>query len=234
MASRNRGRANAMGCFDSSSRPVIYSLQPFPGNSCTTEEALMRSNLGLRLASKVLALMAAAIPLSAQTAPSPNPDKNAYFGETHVHTSWSLDAFALGNTLTTPGDAYKYFQGEPIKHPARLRSQDRHAPRLGRRHRSLRVRRRRPAGERRRAPRSARFPQAQPLILKARTKEEMERVALYAINTLVERTAGPGPHVAGDRRHRLEEATSSSPTRPTSPASSRRSAPTSGRRCRTT
>ena len=26
----------------------------------------------------------------------PNPDKNAYFGETHVHTSWSLDAFALG------------------------------------------------------------------------------------------------------------------------------------------
>src|SRR6476659_9450705 len=46
-----------------------------------------------------------------------NPDRNAYFGETHVHTSWSLDAFAIGNVLTTPGDAYKYFKGEPIKHP---------------------------------------------------------------------------------------------------------------------
>jgi len=46
-----------------------------------------------------------------------NPDRDAYFGETHVHTSWSLDAFAIGNVLTNPGDAYKYFKGEPIKHP---------------------------------------------------------------------------------------------------------------------
>src|SRR3989304_5582225 len=46
-----------------------------------------------------------------------SPERHAYFGETHVHTSWSLDAFAIGNTLTNPGDAYKYFKGEPIKHP---------------------------------------------------------------------------------------------------------------------
>ena len=50
------------------------------------------------------ALLASGAPPAAA---QPNPDKNAYFGETHVHTSWSLDAFALGNTLTTPGDAYK-------------------------------------------------------------------------------------------------------------------------------
>jgi hypothetical protein len=50
-------------------------------------------------------------------APQPNPERNAYFGETHVHTSWSLDAFAIGNLLTNPGDAYKYFRGEPIKNP---------------------------------------------------------------------------------------------------------------------
>src|SRR5437773_9177633 len=48
---------------------------------------------------------------------APNPERDAYFGETHVHTSWSLDAFAIGNVLTNPGDAYKYFKGEPIKHP---------------------------------------------------------------------------------------------------------------------
>jgi hypothetical protein len=46
-----------------------------------------------------------------------NVERNAYFGETHVHTSWSLDAFSMGNTVTTPSDAYKYFKGEPIKHP---------------------------------------------------------------------------------------------------------------------
>src|SRR5213594_5266240 len=54
---------------------------------------------------------------AAATAQTRNPDRNAYFGETHVHTSWSLDAFSIGNTITTPGDAYKYFKGEPIKHP---------------------------------------------------------------------------------------------------------------------
>ena len=47
-----------------------------------------------------------------------NPDRDAYFGETHVHTSWSLDAWLLGNRTTGPADAYKYFKGEPIKHPA--------------------------------------------------------------------------------------------------------------------
>ncbi len=77
----------------------------------------MRSNCGTRLVGIAFALIAAALPLLGQAAPPRNPDRNAYFGETHVHTSWSLDAFAIGNLLTTPGDAYKYFKGEPIKHP---------------------------------------------------------------------------------------------------------------------
>ena len=38
---------------------------------------------------------------------APNPDRDAYFGETHVHTSWSLDAWLLGNRVTGPADAYK-------------------------------------------------------------------------------------------------------------------------------
>ena len=47
----------------------------------------------------------------------PNPDRNAYFGETHVHTSWSADAWLFGNRMTDPADAYKYFKGGTIKHP---------------------------------------------------------------------------------------------------------------------
>jgi len=46
-----------------------------------------------------------------------NPERNAYFGETHVHTSWSFDAYIFGNHITGPADAYKYAKGEPIKHP---------------------------------------------------------------------------------------------------------------------
>jgi hypothetical protein len=47
-----------------------------------------------------------------------NSQRNAYFGQTHVHTSWSFDAYVFGNTLTGPEDAYKYAMGEPVKHPA--------------------------------------------------------------------------------------------------------------------
>ena len=46
-----------------------------------------------------------------------NPDRNAYFGETHIHTSWSVDAWVMGNRLTGPDDAFKYAQGQTIKHP---------------------------------------------------------------------------------------------------------------------
>ena len=45
-------------------------------------------------------------------------DRNAYFGQTHQHTSWSLDAFLIGNKITGPAEAYQYSMGETIKHPA--------------------------------------------------------------------------------------------------------------------
>ncbi len=53
----------------------------------------------------------------AETPQQPNPERNAYFGETHLHTSWSVDAWVMGNRLTGPADAYKYAKGETIKHP---------------------------------------------------------------------------------------------------------------------
>ncbi|NJD32384.1 MAG: DUF3604 domain-containing protein [Gammaproteobacteria bacterium] len=45
--------------------------------------------------------------------PAPNPLNNAYFGAVHIHTGYSFDAYTNG-TLTTPSDAYKWAQGEPI------------------------------------------------------------------------------------------------------------------------
>jgi len=46
-----------------------------------------------------------------------NPDRNAYFGEEHIHTNWSVDAWVFGNRITGPDDALKYAQGQTIKHP---------------------------------------------------------------------------------------------------------------------
>ncbi len=49
--------------------------------------------------------------------PDPNPERNAYFGDLHVHTKYSFDAFSFGTTAT-PYDAYRYAKGEPLEHPA--------------------------------------------------------------------------------------------------------------------
>ena len=62
-----------------------------------------------------LAANVAIAPLMAQ---QPNPERNAYFGETHIHTSWSFDAYVFGNMKAGPEDAYKFAMGQPIEHPA--------------------------------------------------------------------------------------------------------------------
>ncbi len=51
------------------------------------------------------------------TPPPPNPDRLAFFGDLHVHTTYSFDAYAMG-TLATPYDAYRFALGEAIPHPA--------------------------------------------------------------------------------------------------------------------
>ncbi len=46
-----------------------------------------------------------------------NPDRNAYFGDLHVHTAYSFDAYVFG-TVSTPDDAYRYAKGQPLQHPS--------------------------------------------------------------------------------------------------------------------
>ena len=49
--------------------------------------------------------------------PESNARRNAYFGDLHVHTNYSFDAFAFG-TVASPYDAYRFAKGEAIEHPA--------------------------------------------------------------------------------------------------------------------
>jgi hypothetical protein len=42
-----------------------------------------------------------------------NPLRQAYYGETHMHTAYSLDAF-IGGTRQTPDDAYRAAKGEAV------------------------------------------------------------------------------------------------------------------------
>jgi len=43
----------------------------------------------------------------------PNALRNAYFGETHIHTAFSLDAY-IGGTRLMPSDAYLFAKGEAV------------------------------------------------------------------------------------------------------------------------
>jgi hypothetical protein len=77
----------------------------------------MRNRLGrwpvvAGIAVVVLAGTAQAQNTSARTR---NPQRNAYFGDLHVHTKYSFDAYIF-NVRATPDDAYRYAKGESIRH----------------------------------------------------------------------------------------------------------------------
>jgi len=58
-------------------------------------------------------------PLTSATTPDRTEDfsenRNAYFGDLHIHTSWSFDAF-IYNVRANPDDAYRYGRGHKIPH----------------------------------------------------------------------------------------------------------------------
>ena len=48
--------------------------------------------------------------------PMPNKDRNPYYGDLHVHTKYSFDAYVFGVTAS-PDDAYRYAKGAAVNHP---------------------------------------------------------------------------------------------------------------------
>lgn len=79
---------------------IAYRLFHPPGPVLDPVENTVRDR-----ATKDWAKLEADIPL--------NETRDVLFGDVHVHTSFSFDAF-IGGTKATPDDAYRFAQGEPI------------------------------------------------------------------------------------------------------------------------
>lgn len=68
------------------------------------------------LNAKVTAEREANVPKPAPVPPrqqSPNPLNDLYFGDLHVHTSWSFDGYLNGNRFS-PAEAYEFARGRPL------------------------------------------------------------------------------------------------------------------------
>ncbi len=61
-------------------------------------------------------LLIATLVLSAQATYAAEP-KQLLWGDTHLHTSYSFDAFLNGNMTATPDVAYRWAKGQPVIHP---------------------------------------------------------------------------------------------------------------------
>jgi hypothetical protein len=50
--------------------------------------------------------------------PARSQTREVFFGDTHLHSSWSPDALLMGNRSADPDTAYRFARGLPVVHPA--------------------------------------------------------------------------------------------------------------------
>jgi hypothetical protein len=93
---------------------IAIFLTACSGDNSLSEQA---NDFGGRGANNANTLLQPVTDLLDLSAPPPNPERNAYFGDLHVHTEYSFDAYSFGTTAT-PYDAYRYARGEAIAHPS--------------------------------------------------------------------------------------------------------------------
>src|SRR5262249_5502779 len=70
----------------------------------------MKNSIRLAVASLLLATAQASLSADSGAA----ADRKAYFGDLHLHTSYSFDAYVLFASRVTPEQALRFAKGEPI------------------------------------------------------------------------------------------------------------------------
>jgi hypothetical protein len=60
---------------------------------------------------------AAEAPAAPPVSTSGGANNNLYWGDTHLHTSYSPDAYLMQNRTADPDTAYRYAKGYPVVHP---------------------------------------------------------------------------------------------------------------------
>lgn len=108
-------RARSVRRFGKGCSVLIACLVGLAGLACERNESGTAASgpADAALPAEGVAPSGAGGPTSA--APVRDPLRQAYYGDLHVHTSWSLDAFAFG-VRVTPEDAYRFARGGEIDH----------------------------------------------------------------------------------------------------------------------
>ena len=78
-------------------------------------DAVMR--LGVLIALAALIASCKGVPATSPGVVAKEPNR-LYWGDTHLHTSYSADAYFLGNRSADPDTAYRWAKGLPVVHPS--------------------------------------------------------------------------------------------------------------------
>ncbi len=74
---------------------------------------------GARTFAGLLVGAACALAVAASAAAADDPhETHVYWGDVHLHTNYSWDAYGTGNATLTPDQAYRFARGLPVMHPA--------------------------------------------------------------------------------------------------------------------